>query len=331
MQYGRSKSLWFVLVFLGAAIVIGGLKIQQLFSAPLAVAEEELFVVARTATRDELEAKLRERGLYKNEWAFEQLLYRFGGYAAIKSGGYTVSKAMNAKQLAQTLTDEPSHAWVTVPEGLRKEQIARRLADALGWTKEEEENFVTFDTRTTSENKEGSFFPDTYLFSKKETGSEIANRMFARFEETFFPFYEKFLKANIRYDTGLKLASILEREAAGSSDNRLIAGILWNRLEIGMRLEIDATVQYAVGSEERGWWPKITREDIERDSPYNTYRVQGLPPHPISNPGLEAIDAVLNPEETDCLFYLHDPQRAIHCATTFEEHKQNIEEFLRAG
>ncbi|MFH1565593.1 MAG: endolytic transglycosylase MltG [bacterium] len=110
----------------------------------------------------------------------------------------------------------------------------------------------------------------------------------------------------------------------------LIAGILWNRLLKEMKLEIDATVQYARGKTEKGWWTPIKASDItEIDSPYNTYKYKGLPPHPISNPGINAIEAVLNPIETDCLYYLHDDNREIHCAKTFEEHKANIEKYLK--
>lgn len=305
--------------------------VNRLASAPQKEAEDELFVVSRTATTAEVERKLRERGLYKSEWAFERILSTYGGYAALEAGGYTVSKAMDAKILAKTLAGEPSHVWVTIPEGLRKEQIAIRLAEALEWSTEEEENFVNVATAMTFEKKEGYYFPDTYLFARNEKSLDVANKMLARFEEAFFPYFEKFLQANIRHDTAVRLASIIEREAAGASDMRLIAGILWNRLQQGMRLEIDATVQYVVGSKERGWWPKITREDIALASPYNTYQVQGLPPDPISNPGLAAIDAVLNAEETDCLFYLHDANRMIHCSPTFEGHQQNIEAYLRSN
>ena len=95
-------------------------------------------------------------------------------------------------------------------------------------------------------------------------------------------------------------------------------------------MEIDATVQYARGKLEDKWWAPIKASDIrEIDSPYNTYKNKGLPPTPISNPGIDAIDAVLNPTETDCFYYLHDPSRIIHCAKTLEEHEMNIEEYLK--
>ncbi len=96
-----------------------------------------------------------------------------------------------------------------------------------------------------------------------------------------------------------------------------------------MKLQIDATLQYAKGSEEDGWWGKVNSVDRKIDSSYNTYLHEGLPPGAIANPGLAAIAAAYNPAKTSCLFYLHDKNRQIHCARTYEEHKKNIEIYLK--
>jgi UPF0755 protein len=132
----------------------------------------------------------------------------------------------------------------------------------------------------------------------------------------------------INQDTAIKIASIIQREAGGKSDMKLISGIIWNRLWKGMKLQMDATLQYAKGSEENGWWGQVDSEDKYIDSPYNTYAEEGLPPSAIANPGLAAIDAAYNPQKTSCLFYLHDKNRQIHCAKTYEEHKRNIKKYL---
>ena len=109
----------------------------------------------------------------------------------------------------------------------------------------------------------------------------------------------------------------------------LIAGILWNRLEKGMPLEIDATVIYARGNVGQGWWAPLSAGQTSTiDSPYNTYEHKGLPPTPICSPSLPAIKAVINPADTQCLYYLHDRQRQIHCAVTYQEHLQNINTYL---
>jgi UPF0755 protein len=105
---------------------------------------------------------------------------------------------------------------------------------------------------------------------------------------------------------------------------KLISGIIWNRIFKGMKLQMDATLQYAKGNEEEGWWKEVNPEDKKIDSSYNTYLHVGLPPAPIANPGIAAIDAAYNPEKTECLFYLHDKKGKIHCSRTYEEHKKNI-------
>jgi UPF0755 protein len=154
--------------------------------------------------------------------------------------------------------------------------------------------------------------------------------MTRNFDEKFAPYIGQFAEQNIVWTTGLKLASIIQREAAGKDDMPLIAGIIWNRLNDGMNLEIDATVQYARGKTDTGWWAPIKAEDIKNiNSSYNTYKNKGLPPHPIDNPSLAAIEAVLHPVETDCLYYLHDNNRRIHCVKTFKEHQANIEKYLK--
>jgi len=154
--------------------------------------------------------------------------------------------------------------------------------------------------------------------------------MINRFNERFAGYPEKFAEQNVLWTSALKIASIVQREAAGKEDMPLIAGILWNRLLNDQPLEIDATIQYARGNTGSGWWAPIKASDIDDiDSPYNTYKHKGLPPTPISNPGIDAIDAVLNPTETDCYYYLHDKDRQIHCAKTLEEHEANIDKYLK--
>ena len=124
------------------------------------------------------------------------------------------------------------------------------------------------------------------------------------------------------------VASMLEKEVRKAEDMALVAGIIYKRLKLGMPLQIDATVQYAVGSVD-DWWPILTREDLEINSPYNSYKNQGFPPTPIANPGLASINAAKKPEESDYWFYLHDSSGQIHYAATLEEHNENIFKYLR--
>lgn len=217
----------------------------------------------------------------------------------------------------------PSMRIVRVQEGLRKEEVAKVMADKLDWTDQDKEDFIN------NTNVEGYYFPKTYLIYKDEDPSTVTATMFDEFSKQVSKIKKPLSKKVINEETALKIASIIQREAAGKEDMNLISGIIWNRIFNGMKLQIDATLQYAKGSEEDGWWRQVTPADKKIKSSYNTYLYAGLPPGSISNPGLAAISAAYNPQKTDYLFYLHDKNRKIHCAKTYEEHKKNIDKYLK--
>ena len=127
------------------------------------------------------------------------------------------------------------------------------------------------------------------------------------------------------------MASILEREAKGYEQMRQVAGVLWHRIDIGMPLQADATLQYVKGynKTEDSWWVTPLSEDKQLKSAFNTYQNPGLPPAPIANPGIDSIKAALNPIPTTYNFYIHDRQGILHFATTLEEHNQNVQKYLR--
>lgn len=302
-----------------------------LFSAPQSQTQEpEVFTVALKSTESAITDKLKNKGFIRNIWVFNLMLTIKGKHDQIESGGYFLAKNQNVWEVADKLTGSPDMKWVVIPEGLRKEEIGEILAKTFDWSNDELDKWSNTYTAMKFDYIEGVYFPDTYLIPTKESGLDISNRMIRRFDEKFAPYLPQFAKQNIIWTTGLRIASIVQREAAGKADMPLIAGILWNRLLKEMNLEIDATVQYARGKTDNGWWSPIKASDIDEiDSPYNTYKYEGLPPHPISNPGIAAIEAVLNPTETDCLYYLHDDSRQIHCSVTYKEHEANIEKYLK--
>lgn len=219
----------------------------------------------------------------------------------------------------------PSMRVVRVVEGSRREEIAEVLMDKLNWDEQDKIAFL----RSDSVNVEGRYFPKTYVIHKDQAPSVVAVTMFDEFSKQIEKIQEEDPKLIINENTALKIASIIQREAAGKEDMALISGIIWNRIFSGMKLQIDATLQYAKGSEEEGWWRQVYSEDKKIDSLYNTYLYKGLPPAPIANPGPDAITAAFYPQKTDCLFYLHDNNRKIHCAKTYEQHKRNIEIYLK--
>ncbi|MDP3052493.1 MAG: endolytic transglycosylase MltG [bacterium] len=291
------------------------------FSAPQRKAAEERIVVNLATTEAELIPKLKQQGYIRSEWAFNFALKIKNWRGKIKSGGYTVSKSMSVWQLADILVNHPYQKWAVIPEGLRKEEIAYIIQNKIGWPDSEKEKFI-------KNSKEGYLFPDTYLFDLAYKSDDAIKKMENNFNEKTADSIKEAKVKNIRNDTLIVLASLIQREAANEKEMPLIASVIWNRWTKSIPFQIDATVQYALG-EPGNWWKKVKLEDYKINSPYNTYIHQGRPPAPISNPGLAAINAVINPEKTDYLYYLHDSAGQIHLAKTYEEHLKNIEKYLK--
>ena len=291
--------------------------------------EIEIFIVPKNQKDFNLLQKLEEKNYIKKNEVLKYYLNTFVFFADVKSGGYKLNHNMWALDIFKKLNGRPDLVWVSYSSCLRKEQVGEILADALGWNGNKVEKWNSVYTNLKQEYFEGVYYPDTYLIPVDENGEQVAKRLINRFNEKFTPLANKFVEANIRWVTGIKIASLIAREAAGKSDMKLISGIIWNRLDRGMALQIDATMQYTLGkNNEDRWWGAIDIKEKQSNSPYNSYLHKGLPPTPICSPNIDYIEAALNPEETDCLFYLHDHFKQIHCAVTYEEHLKNIKKYL---
>ena len=227
---------------------------------------------------------------------------------------------MSVEDIAKNLTHGTQDAWVTVPEGQRATEIAQTL-------KEKIPTYNSWWTNILISN-EGYLFPDTYLIPKDTDIGMIVKQMRGTFDQKFATINtnnSKLTKQEI-----VILASLIEREAITDAEKPIIAGILLNRLNAGMALQVDATIQYAKGQNAitKKWWEPVTLEEYKSiTSSYNTYLHVGLPPGPISNPGLEALKAAASPAETNYLFYLHDKNGKIRYAKTLSEHNTNIEKY----
>jgi len=290
---------------------------------PVPISDEEIiFVVPLDPNQENIINELKEKGFIRSRTFFSlaALVIHFPG--KIEPGSYKLKKKMNIFQTADTLLNHPYQTWVVLVPGLRVEQTAEKLAQKMKWNRTQTQEYL--------ENaREGYMFPDTYLLNIDYTPKETAQRLISNFNEKFdAQLQNDLLSRNIRNDTAIKIASLIERESGGDEDKTLIAGIIWNRLNTGMRLQIDATAQYILGKS-GNWWPIVRPADLKIPSPYNSYQNDGLPPTPICNPGLASIKAAAYSEETECLFYLHDKNKNIHCAVTYEEHLENIDRYLR--
>lgn len=220
----------------------------------------------------------------------------------------------------------PSIKTVNIREGLRKEEVAEVLTKSLGWSEQEKQKFLTAHLAFNDEPYEGKYFPKTYLIHKDAPPEDVSKTLTDEYEKKISKVKRAKTTQILNEDTALIVASLIQREAAGKNDMRLISGIIWNRVFAGMKLQIDATLQYAKGEEEL-WWPQVDPRDKYIESPFNTYKYN-IPPSPIASPGMSAIEAAYNPQKTSCMYYLHDKYRKIHCSKTYEEHKRKIEKYL---
>lgn len=322
----NKKRLWATIAGIVVAI-LAAFSYLIFFQTAESQAELERFIIP-------LKSEQTASGLLKSQ---EFIKNNFGlgiasllrGVGDVEPGAYKISKSMTAWQIAEVLKSDPYMKWIVIPEGLRKEEIADLFTTTLGWSEKEKSDWINTYTAMDFDHTEGVYFPDTYLIPVDEAPLDVAKRLRAKFEEKFAPFAKEAVAQNIKWTTLLKLASIVQREANGKEDMPLVAGILWNRLLKDMRLEVDATLQYTRGDKGDGWWAFITTAEKQIESPYNTYKNTGLPPHPISNPGLSAIEAALHPASTTCLYYLHDNSGEIHCSDTYKGHQENIEKYLK--
>ncbi len=226
----------------------------------------------------------------------------------------------------------PTGRMLVIASGDRKEELADHFSKLLGWNNTDRAHFLDLVATATPGIVEGTYFPSTYVVARSASPEDVALLVTERFKGEVLSRYKPDIEAVVPLKDALTIASLLEREAYDFDDMRLISGVIWNRLFIGMNLQIDATLQYAkanAGGNE--WWPNPVPKDKSLHSPYNTYKVEGLPPTPIANPSLDSILAALNPKKTNCLFYFHDARAGFHCAPTYEEHVRLLKQYYGQG
>ncbi len=283
----------------------------------------KIFVITKGESLSSIAKRLTNEGLIRNKIIFYLTVKKLGIERKIQAGDFRLSPSMDIYTVTKTLTHGTLDIWVTFIEGIRKEEAAQIVS----------RNFNIPEIEFVKLVKEGYLFPDTYLIPKNATAQTIINILETNFNKKFNKeLKEKAKLKNLSPEETIIIASLVEREAKFNKDRPLVASVILNRLKLGMKLDIDATVQYALGyqPEEKTWWKKnLTKEDLEIDSPYNTYKNPGLPPTPIANPGLESIKAVVDAPETDYLYYLSDKKGQIHFAKTLQEHNENIKKYLQ--
>jgi UPF0755 protein len=244
----------------------------------------------------------------------------------IQAGSFNISSNMDVTEIAETLTVGTEDIWITILEGWRAEEIAESL-EAQDLDLFDSEEFLNL-----AKSSEGMLYPDTYLIPREMDSEQIYHLLLNTFERKVSQeLWDEIESSDRDFDQVLVMASLVEREARNFEQMRRVAGILWNRINIGMALQVDATLQYVNGynSLEQTWWAVPMADDKQNQSAFNTYLNQGLPPRPIANPSLNAIKATLDPIESDGLFYIHADDGNMYYSSTLEGHNANINKYLR--
>lgn len=284
------------------------------------------------STTKSIAADLERSRIISNGFMFSLYARIQGADARVKAGTYRFSDAMPPSEILRKLVaGEVYEIRFSVPEGYSIYQIAE-LLDRRGIFRKESFLRACFsrplldELGIRSQSVEGHLYPSTYTIRRGAVEADLVREMAHRFQEAYHVrFAEKADRAGLTQLKVLTLASMIEKEAVVPEERPLIASVFFNRLKLGMPLQSDPTAIYGM----RAFGGGISKDDILRDTPYNTYRIKGLPPGPIGNPGDAAIEAVLSPARTKYLYFVARKDGTHHFSETLEEHNLAVQRYLR--
>lgn len=288
-------------IFFGVFLVIFGIFLWQGIYLPKEnFGENKIFSIEKGQNLFLISENLEKEGLIKSKYFFDFYVLIQGKTKQLQAGKYELSSTMSIAQIAKKfVSGDIAKMVVTIPEGFTVKQIEEKL-----------------NLKLPGENLEGYLFPDTYYFSVDVTGEEVVKIMKENFERKIAPLKAEIEKQGKTVLEIVTMASLIEKEVKTKEEKELVSGILWKRLKNRIPLQVDATITYITGKK----ITKIPLEDLQIDSPYNTYKYLGLPPAPICNPGLESILAALYPKESEFWYYLSLPDGKTIFTKTLNEH-----------
>ncbi len=297
-------------------------------------AEEEIFFTIKSGDSSTSVARaLTAAGILIEERLFLQALWLRKAGGRLQAGEYRFSEPISTFEVIDRLVrGDVYYLSVTIPEGLTVSETASLLADkGLGELEAFQAAFVRTDLIASLDpeatNLEGYLFPETYRLPRRPVPQDVARAMVSRFEQVFDESHqEKAEELELSIREVVTLASIVEKETGQAEERPLIASVFWNRLRRGIALQSDPTIIYEMKL--RGVYEgNLRRSDLELESPYNTYRIRGLPPGPIASPGRGSIDAVLDPPETRFLYFVSKNDGSHHFSTTLREHSAAVRKY----
>jgi peptidoglycan lytic transglycosylase G len=309
-------SLATILLIVSALAGAAALYAKTIFDAPGPLAENRILEVSRGTRTPEIARNLKQAGIISDDKVFLAAAYVTGNYRRMKAGEYLFQKnASMADVMSLIISGKELVYKVTVPEGWTTAQVIDRVSA--------HESLVG---EIGDLPPEGAILPETYIFRRGMTRDGLIRQMRSAQEKLFdeiwagrapgLPFKTK--------EEALILASIVEKETSVPAERPQVAAVFINRLRAGMRLQSDPTIIYGITQGKTKLERPILRSDIDAATPYNTYRIAGLPPTPIANPGRESIAAVLNPIDTKDLYFVADGSGGHVFAATLEEHRKNV-------
>lgn len=313
------------LLMAGIAILFSVGVVSVLFLNANSGYESTSIVVEKGVTAADVAATAYQAGVVRSELFFYLALIVAGDPSTIQAGEYPIASDLSSLEIANIiLTETPQEplATVTLPEGISVTEMAAIFVESLP-------NFDASAFIALAKDNEGYLWPETYFVPYEYTATEAYNLLVKTAREAHEEIFTNYT-SNLTEAELIILASIVEREANTPESMRMVAGVLLQRLEIGMALQADATIEYALESK-IGELPagQLATELREFDTPYNSYLYPGLPPTPIGNPGREALLAVLAPAENAYLYYITDNEGNFHYAETYAEHLENVNRYLR--
>ena len=334
---GIKKYFVFVLLMLG---VLVGATIYVYFLPPNVTGEVSI-TINEGDSLDTIGTTLMDNEVIKSKQMFILFSRIKGDSADFKSGTFVINRPISLENLNKQLKEIPSvdqGIKITIPEGYSISQISKLFADKglmnkdtfLSIAEKGDFNYPFLKFAKPDDVKyklEGFLFPDTYYFDKSEFPKSMFEKMLDRFDEVAgTKLMSKSQSMNMTPLELVTMASVIEKEAVKSNERLVIAGVFYNRINEGMKLESCSTVQFALGKEE--YKPVVTLEDIKINSPYNTYMYEDLPPGPIASPGKESLKAAFNPETTEYLYFVAKGDGSHVFNTNYEEHVKASEEYL---
>lgn len=318
------KKIFLILLALICLIGISGfIFLKKNLVAPTTDSNNKIFIVESGQSIVTIGKNLESKQLIKNHYVFLTYAFLTGQNKKIQSGTYRLSPSLTTPEIIKKLTTGGiADYWLKIIDGSRIEEVSLLFPNGL--------SFSSQDFLTKVKTKEGYLFPDSYLIPEYYTADQIIALIQGNFDQ-------KFAKAKENSTTKLTdkqvlvLASLLEREGKSLESKKMIAGILMNRFNINMALQLDATIQYARDNQTKNitkYWQPVSKSDFSIDSPYNTYKNPGLPPKPICSPGYNSLYAAFHPTESDYLYYITGNDGKMYYAKTLEEHNSNIAKHL---